>query len=112
MLFQHPEIISDLKDGMSGSNHGSPSYPAMRGSGRYDTDPLNDLYIAGQLDNKQLKQLDEVLKYDKAVGQPLSRTMLNRLSGNDKKIEQAYERFLRCKNLMRSTNKVIYPDER
>ncbi len=116
-LLRHPEKLHDLLNLNENSSEESREYPGS-GSGRryglgagYDTDPSNNRYIIGGLKNKQLERLDRVLEHDKRNGY-LNDTTVERLADSDKDVVQAYYRFLKCKNLMRSTNTVIYPDER
>jgi len=120
-LLSHPEKLRDLRVDLltlrvnsseesreySGSGYGRRS---GLGAG-YDTDPSNNRYIIGGLKDKQLKKLDRLLEFDKRNGY-LNDTTVERLADSDEDVVQAYYRFLKSKNLMRSTNTVIYPDER
>ncbi len=120
-LLRHPEKLRDLRfDLLTVSMNSSEDPREYSGSGSshryglgagYDTDPSNNRYIIGGLKVQQLKKLDRVLEFDKRNGY-LNETTIERLAGSDEEVVQAYYRFLKCKNLMRSTNTVIYPDER
>ncbi|HPI72561.1 MAG TPA: hypothetical protein PK843_10115 [bacterium] len=120
-LLSHPEKLHDLRVDLLSVSMNSSAEPREyldAGSGRrsglgagYDTDPSNNRYIIGGLKAQQLKKLDRVLEFDKRNGY-LNETTLERLADSDEDVVQAYYRFLKCKNLMRSTNTVIYPDER
>lgn len=116
-LLNHPEKLHDLLNTKTNSSAESREF-SDSGSGRryglgagYDTDPSNNRYIIGGLRVQQQKKLDRVLEFDKRNGY-LNETTVERLADSDDDVIQAYYRFLKCKNLMRSTNTVIYPDER
>lgn len=120
-LLSHPDKLRDLRVDLLTISTNSSAEPREfydNGPGRrsglgagYDTDPSNNRYIIGGLRVQQLKRLDRVLEYDKRNGY-LNDTTVERLADSDEDVVQAYYRFLKCKNLMRSTNTVIYPDER
>jgi|GEM_PF-3236153 len=79
----------------------------------YDTDPQNDAYIKDSLSMNQLVILDQILEYEKEkCGLRLTWFSLRRLTGGDQKLTDAYIRWRKCKNLMRSSGRVIYPSER
>ena len=79
----------------------------------YDTDPRNDDFIRGTLSAAKLNILDKVLlKEKKQGGLKLSNTELNSITKYDQEIIDAYGRWRKCKNMMRSSHHVIYPDER
>ena len=80
---------------------------------RYDTDSANNAYIVGGLNEKQMTILDEILLFEKKnCGGEIEKSQLNALSKGDSDIIAAYRRWCWCKKLMRSSEHVIYPDER
>jgi hypothetical protein len=79
----------------------------------YDSDIKNDNFIKGSLQNQQLKNLDKILIKEKQKnGLRLSDADLNRISRNNNELNDAYFRWRKCRNMMRSLHHVIYPDER
>jgi hypothetical protein len=79
----------------------------------YDTYPPNNNYIIGDLDEEELKILDQIIEEEKRLcGLRLTIKDLNILSANNSKINDAYYRWRKCKDLMRSSGRVIYPSER
>lgn len=79
----------------------------------YDTDPKNDRFIKGKLNAKQMKVLDKVLQEEERNGgMRLSGGQVRELSGDEKLVIEAYDRWRRCCNLMRSEYRVVYPSER
>ncbi|NLP10569.1 hypothetical protein GX408_09260 [bacterium] len=120
-LLSHPEKLHDLRVDLLTVSMNPSAEPreffdtgSSRRSGLgagYDTDPSNNRYIIGGLKIQQLKKLDRVLEFDKRNGY-LNETTVERLADSDEDVVRAYYRFLKCKNLMRSSNTVIYPDER
>jgi hypothetical protein len=79
----------------------------------YDTDPQNNDFIRARLEVEQLKQLDRLLMVEKEnSGLRLSNVELEKLTGNDQIIIDAYSRWRKCKDMMRSYHHSIYPDER
>lgn len=79
----------------------------------YDTDFKNDNFIKGPLTDQQLRILDQLLTKEKNdCGLRLSEADLNRISKNNNEINDAYTRWRKCKDMMRSSHHVIYPDER
>lgn len=87
--------------------------PAQQTNYVYDTDPRNNEFIKGGLSSQKLAVLDRVLREEKKQGGlMLSNTDLNRITRYDQEINEAYGRWIKCKNMMRSSHHVIYPDER
>ena len=79
----------------------------------YDSDYSNDNFIKGSLKDQQLKILDQILmKEKKESGLRLSEPELNKISENNNEINGAYSRWRKCKDMMRSSHHIIYPDER
>lgn len=79
----------------------------------YDTDPKNDRFIKGKLTGRQMKALDKVLnEEERNGGMRLSSSQLRELSGDEKLVIEAYDRWRRCCNLMRSEYQIVYPRER
>jgi hypothetical protein len=79
----------------------------------YDTDPKNDQFIKGALTPEQLKKLDRILEEEKKQkGLRLSALELTKLVENDNSIVDAYVRWRKCYDMMRSFHHVIYPSER
>lgn len=79
----------------------------------YDTDPRNNAFIKGSLNEKELLLLDRVLMIEKKNnGMELDRSTLIRISRNYPEVIEAYDRWRKCKTMRRSDNHVIYPDER
>jgi hypothetical protein len=79
----------------------------------YDTDPSNNRFIIGNLKPAQLKILDRVLMEELQRGQlRLSGSLLRDLARGDQDVINAYDRWRKCCNLMRSSNRVVYPNER
>jgi hypothetical protein len=110
-FYSHPSVLEkvdltilDLDIQRSPDKGGAVDY-------YYDTDPANNRYIIGNLQAKQLAQLDRVLDSDQEYGR-LDEAALRRVAGNDRQVVEAYYRFLKCSNLMRSSNHVVYPAER
>lgn len=87
--------------------------PASSATRNYDTDPRNDQYIKGAMTAEQLILLDEILTFEKRnSGKQLGTPQLKAFSKNDPEVQAAYYRWRWCKDLMRSHEQVIYPDER
>jgi hypothetical protein len=79
----------------------------------YDTDPKNDLFIKGDLTKRQLSRFDRILEKEKKNnGKRLSGSDLAKLAGRDKELIAAYNRWISCKAMMRSSSHVVYPSER
>jgi len=79
----------------------------------YDTDPRNNSFIKGSLNERELLILDHVLMIEKKNdGMVLDRSTLIRVSRNYPEVIEAYDRWRKCKTMRRSDNHVIYPDER
>ncbi len=79
---------------------------------KYDTDPANDVYIKGGLNEKQLALLDTVLIHELYNGGiRLSGFQLKAIVEDDQQVLAAYSRWRTCKDLMRSNGNVIYPVE-
>ncbi len=79
----------------------------------YDTDPKNDRFIKGKLNAKQMRLLDRVLdEEERHGGMRLSGGEVRELAGDEKLVLEAYDRWRRCCNLMRSEDRVVYPSER
>jgi len=79
----------------------------------YDTDPRNDRYIKGSLTIEQLQTLDRLLNEEyRNGGNRLQGDRVRQLSRGDRLVAQAYGRWRKCHDLMRTSNYVIYPAER
>ncbi len=79
----------------------------------YDTDAKNDRYIKGSLTFEQLRLLDRVLNEEYNYGgKRLPGDRVRQLTKGDRLVGQAYGRWRKCKDLMRSSNHVVYPRER
>ncbi|MBN1465549.1 hypothetical protein JXA02_07300 [candidate division KSB1 bacterium] len=80
----------------------------------YDTDPRNDDFIKGNLNQRDMRILDRVLMQEKNLnnGMRLDSTTLNEHANYDPQIIDAYDRWRKCKDMRRSYHKSIYPDER
>lgn len=79
----------------------------------YDTDPLNNKYIIGDLKQNELTVLDCILEKErKCGGQKLFKAELYPFCKGDCRIENAYYRWRKCKEFYRSSSKVVYPSER
>jgi hypothetical protein len=79
----------------------------------YDTDPKNDRFIKGKLNPKQMRMLDKVLdEEERNGGMRLSGGQVRELACDEKLVMEAYDRWRRCCNLMRSEYRVVYPSER
>jgi hypothetical protein len=79
----------------------------------YDTDPLNNKYIIGDLKQNELTVLDCILEKErKNGGQKLFKAELYPFCKGDCRIENAYYRWRKCKEFYRSSSKVVYPSER
>ncbi len=91
----------------------SPSATSIAGPVLYDTNPQNDSFIKGTLTVQQLAKLDKILEFEKAqTGMRLSQERLKELAANDLDLYDAYNRWRRCVDMMRSTHRTIYPSER
>jgi hypothetical protein len=110
-FWKHPDVIDRIDVDLVELNVNQSNNSAGATQNMYDSDPGNNRYIIGALNRKQQGRLDTILKWDKEYGR-LNDTALNKLSQNDRDVSLAYYRFLKCKNLMRSSTEVIYPDER
>ena len=93
---------------------GGATTSAGSGSGIiYDTDPKNDLFIKGELTSRQLTRFDRILEREKENnGMRLSGLELSKIAGRDKALIAAYNRWISCKAMMRSSSHVVYPSER
>lgn len=91
-----------------------PKKPApQRKTYIYDTDPQNNAFIIQRLDSSQLEELDKLLMFEKATcGERLRKGDIKKYSKGQSAVENAYERWRKCKDLFRSSGSVIYPDER
>ncbi|MBN2411296.1 hypothetical protein JXQ31_06355 [candidate division KSB1 bacterium] len=79
----------------------------------YDTDPKNDKFIKGQLTSQQLLQLDKILELEESQGgMRLSVKDLKRTAKDDRALYEAYTRWRKCKDMMRSKHRTIYPGDR
>ncbi len=79
----------------------------------YDTQAENDAYIKANLSKKQMSTLDRLLlKEKKDGGLRLSTKTLSNMTHGDVELEQAYLRWRKCREMMRSKHHTIYPDER
>ncbi len=79
----------------------------------YDTQAENDAYIKANLSKKQLSTLDRLLLQEKKDGGlRLSTKTLAKMTNGDVELEQAYLRWRKCREMMRSNHHTIYPDER
>jgi len=84
-----------------------------RGQLIYDTNQQNDKFIKGNLNSQQLAQFDKILELEKAQsGFRLSAKDLKRTAKDDKALYEAYSRWRKCKDMMRSNHRTIYPSER
>jgi len=94
-----------------------PSSPAAitapAGAVIYDTNPQNDSFIKGTLTARQLAQFDKILEFEKSqTGMRITQEQLKELAANDLDLYDAYNRWRRCVDMMRSTHHTIYPSER
>jgi hypothetical protein len=95
------------------SDKGTKPQPPDPSTFFYDTDRTNDLYIKGTLSVGELARLDAILEHEKASGGlRLSHQDLGSLSDNNYALMDAYARWRKCKDLMRTTTHVVYPSER
>ena len=79
----------------------------------YDTDPSCNDYIKGRLEPAKLDKLDKILLAEKKnSGLRLSLKELAAMAANDAIVMDAYARWRKCKDMMRSYHRVVYPDER
>lgn len=79
----------------------------------YDTDAANDRFIKGELSADQMKTLDRILTEEqKQNGVRLSNETIKKLAKNDKAVMDAYARWRKCHDMMRSRHYVIYPNQR
>ncbi len=79
----------------------------------YDTDPKNDKFIKGQLSSQQFIQLDKILELENSQGGlRLSVKDLKRTANDDMALYEAYSRWRKCKDMMRSKHRTIYPSDR
>ena len=79
----------------------------------YDTDAKNDKFIKGQLSSQQFNQLDKILELEKSQGGlRLSVKDLKRTAGDDMALYEAYSRWRKCKDMMRSKHRTLYPSDR
>jgi hypothetical protein len=79
----------------------------------YDTDPKNDGYIKSSMTYEQMALLDHILNEEyRNGGQRIAGDRVRQLARGDKLVIQAYGRWRKCRDLMRSSNHIIYPIER
>jgi len=79
----------------------------------YDTDPRNNDFIKANLQPKQLKILDQLLELEKKQsGLRLTPQDINKITRYNSEVKEAYDRWRKCKDMMRSSYRVVYPDER
>jgi len=79
----------------------------------YDTDPQNNAYIIGSLSAQQLEMLDKILEHERYNnGLRLVKYELEIIADNNAELITAYLRWRKCKDLMRSYGKAVYPSER
>ena len=79
----------------------------------YDTDSKNDVYIKSNLHPQLLRILDRVLEKEKKnSGLRLTDVELNKITSYNNEVNEAYNRWRKCKDMMRSSHHVIYPSER
>jgi hypothetical protein len=79
----------------------------------YDTDPSYNQLIKGSLSEEQFPIFDNLLEKEKSqCGEKLPDTDIQWYSNKDQMIIEAYERWRKCKDLMRSRNHTVYPSER
>jgi len=79
----------------------------------YDTDVKNDKFIKGELGAQQLIKLDKILELEKSSGGlRLSVKDLKRMAKDDMALYDAYSRWRKCKDMMRSKHRTIYPSDR
>jgi hypothetical protein len=79
----------------------------------YDTDSKNNVYIKTNLHPQLLRTLDKVLEKEKEnSGLRLTDVDLNKISQYNNEVNEAYNRWRKCKDMMRSNHHVIYPSER
>ena len=79
----------------------------------YDTDTSNNNYIKGTLSEQELDVFDNLLEYERSLcGPKLPREDVEKYSTNDQDIFDAYYRWRRCKELLRSKSHTVYPSER
>jgi hypothetical protein len=76
----------------------------------YDTDPGYDAFIKGELSEKQLASLDNILRKEyNEGGRRLRNNDVVLLANGDGVVIRAYSRWRKCYDLMRSGSSVIYP---
>ena len=79
----------------------------------YDTDPRNNDFIKGNLLPKQLRILDRLLELEKKqCGLRLTPQDINKITRYNSEVKEAYDRWRKCKDMMRSYYRVVYPSER
>ena len=79
----------------------------------YDTDTQNNAFIKGDLSTEQLKKLDILLEKEKASGgNRLTTKQITRITRHDQELYDAYYRWRRCREMMRSKHRSVYPSER
>lgn len=79
----------------------------------YDTDPRNNDFIKGELNQQQMLVLDRILMEEKALcGLRVNSLRVNELAKNKSEIIDAYDRYRKCKDMYRSYHRTVYPDER
>ncbi|MBN2355700.1 hypothetical protein JXO59_06275 [candidate division KSB1 bacterium] len=79
----------------------------------YDTDSANDRFIKGELGPAQLKALDRILVQEQKNDEMrLSNEVARQIAKNDKAVIEAYGRWRKCYDLMRSRHHVVYPNQR
>jgi hypothetical protein len=101
-------VVHTLKSCLRGE---SPDLEPNSGSYYYDTDPECDHYIKNNLNRHQLRQLDSVLKQEKAQGgRELNSDLVKGIGGDN--VYNAYQRWRTCYELRRSSGHVVYPSER
>jgi hypothetical protein len=86
---------------------------AIAGPVIYDTNPQNDSFIKGTLTAQQLAQFDKILEFEKSQNSMrISQNKLKELAANDLALYEAYNRWRKCMDMMRSTHHTVYPSER
>ncbi len=79
----------------------------------YDTDPSYNNIIKGGLGERQFPVFDNLLEKERLeCGEKLPDTDVQRYSNGNQMIIEAYLRWRKCKELMRSNTRTIYPSER
>lgn len=102
-------IVIAVRLGWISWNH----IPQFTASPIYDTDPANDRFIKGDLTPKQLKLLDRILDEEQKNNQRrLANDIVKQLAKNDRAVIEAYARWRKCHDLLRSRYQVVYPNQR